>query len=79
MARQSVDISNNTAAFRVFADSTPKPAKAQPLSKASVLGQKNSTRGCAVLQELNPNKSKPFMLSPNSQICAEKENFDPVK
>ncbi|KAJ1790099.1 hypothetical protein LPJ67_002272, partial [Coemansia sp. RSA 1938] len=62
MVRQSVDISNNTAAFRVFADSTPKPAKTQPLSKASMLGQKNSTHGCAVLQELNLNRSKPFTL-----------------
>ncbi|KAJ2477341.1 hypothetical protein IWW56_004392 [Coemansia sp. RSA 2131] len=77
MARHSVDTRNSTAAFSVFADSTPKPAKAQ--SKASMPGQKSLTRGCAVLQELNLNMSKPFTLSPNSQICAEKENFDPVK
>ncbi|KAJ2823907.1 hypothetical protein IWW50_003581 [Coemansia erecta] len=62
--------SNNSTSFSVFADSTPKPTKAK-------LRLDKKTSNCAVLQELNTNK--PFTLSPNSQIRAEKENFDPVK
>ncbi|KAJ2851398.1 hypothetical protein IWW36_001165 [Coemansia brasiliensis] len=78
----SSQLVNSGSSFVVFADTTPK---AQPSRSKKPLQQSTHTHhdkqraslGCAVLQELNTNKS--FVLSPKSQINAEKENFDPIK
>ncbi|KAJ2534569.1 hypothetical protein EV175_007014, partial [Coemansia sp. RSA 1933] len=78
------DRSRARAPFKVYADaqpSTPVAAAAPPVSKPKHAQLQKplsgSMAGCAVLRELNANTG--FKLSPNSQIRAEKENFDPVK
>ncbi|KAJ2314066.1 hypothetical protein IWW54_001140 [Coemansia sp. RSA 2705] len=78
MSRRSTTASCSSTPFSVFTDATPKPARpAKARFAGGRHGRKSPTHGCAVLQELNTNK--PFTLSPNSQICAEKENFDPIR
>ncbi|KAJ1668444.1 hypothetical protein IW140_000275 [Coemansia sp. RSA 1813] len=78
--RSSQQRPQTRAPFRVYADAQPLTSTVASVPKpryARLRASQSDTAGCAVLRELSANND--FKLSPNSQIRAEKENFDPAR